>query len=119
MEQDDALPTHGDLWTPRDGREDPATVRARLKLLLARLSLTQKSAHADDKLLHKLAKAHHDHHGVQAEGLAGEIRAAGVGNDPHLENAQMAHLSEKRDAEQTAIKLHQRITDFVPKVAGG
>jgi hypothetical protein len=115
-EGDDKLPSLQDLWTPKHPGEDPPTVRQRLKLALARLHLIHQRAHRDDGTLLKMADAHSDHHGAAAEQLAQEIRQTGVGHDPKLEDAHMAHLRERRDADQTAIHLRERIGDYRPKL---
>lgn len=113
---DDDLPSYKDLWTPKHAAEDPVSVRQQMRHALAKLSLAQKAVHRNNKALKRMADAGQDHHGAEAEALAGEIRHLGVGNDPHLEDAHMAHLRERRNYEQSGIKLKGQIDNFVPKV---
>ena len=94
---------------PGVNEDDPHSVQAALKDRLVGLAQLRQHIRADDAELYRQAQAMHDHHRDHAEQLAEEVRRAGPGADPLLENAHAHHLAARQVAEETMAKLRERV----------
>jgi hypothetical protein len=94
--------------------DDPREVIAGLEHQIAQLEAQRHAIHADDRRVASAAAQHHDRSRDQARHVGDDL--ARDPDDELLARAHMAHLRERRGAEEVHRQVSTRMREFRPKV---